>query len=336
MTECVLATGEPFAKAHHVLADCEFDVHEAPDEETLLAASVAEHSCRAVILGLTRCTGPLYDALAASGPDGAIIARFGVGHDGVDKAQAAAKNVVVTNTPGVLNDSVAEGTLWLMGAVARHVTRHDKETREGQFNPHTGLELAGRTLVVLGFGPIGQRVAKIASRGFGMRVIAADIRFRDQHATRRGESYEKLAQECGLASYVVDVDAVLPEADVISVHLAATEATRHYINAARLASVKPGAILINTARGSLIDEPALFDALQNGPLAAAGVDVFETEPYMPAAPDKDLRTLENIVLSPHTGSNTVEANTRMGEACLDNVRHFFAGRMDELTTVSCA
>lgn len=334
VAECVLAGGEVYYKAQAVFTNCEFDVRESPDEEEPLAEAVVQNACRAVIVGLTTYTGPLYDALAASSPEGSIIARFGVGHEGVDKRQAASKNIVVTNTPGVLNASVAEGAMWLMGAVARHVIRHDKETRQGRFDPHMGAELAGRTLVVLGFGPIGQRVAKTASLGFGMNVIAVDIRFRDQLETSRGESYEDLARECGLAGYVADADDVLPDADVISVHLAATDATRHYINAEWLSRVKPGAILINSARGSLVDESALFDALQHGPLAAAGIDVFETEPYMPVAPGKDLRMLENVVLSPHTGSNTVEANARMGNACLENIRHFFAGRMHELTTVS--
>jgi len=129
------------------------------------------------------------------------------------------------------------------------------------------------------------------------------------------------------------VESVFRRADVVSVHLPANAETRHFLNAHRIGLMKPSAMLVNTARGMVLDEAALFDALASGRLAGAALDVYENEPYKPASPDKDLRRLKNIVLTPHIGSNTHEANERMARACVANVSRFFAGRMGELTRV---
>jgi phosphoglycerate dehydrogenase-like enzyme len=133
-----------------------------------------------------------------------------------------------------------------------------------------------------------------------------------------------------------DANAVIQASDVVSIHLPALPSTAHFVNAELLARFRPGALLINTARGSLVDEVALYDALMNGALAGAALDVFETEPYCPRVPNKDLRRLDNVVLTPHIGSSTVEANRRMALACVANLQAFVDSRIEDLTLIPSA
>jgi lactate dehydrogenase-like 2-hydroxyacid dehydrogenase len=298
------------------------DVHcvKAPAAEAALAAAVAEHGACAVIVGTKPYTGPLYEALAKK--SGALIARFGVGHDSVNKDLARRHGIIVTNTPGVLDVSVAEHTIGLLCSLARHIAATHTEMRAGKFAPQTGLELCGKTLGILGFGNIGRRVAAIAHFGLGMEVLACD----------QVAAPANLAA-LGAARYTNDVEELFRQSDAISIHLPAIASTQKFINAARLAWLKPAALLINTARGAVLDEAALFDALAADRLAGAALDVFEREPYVPAQSDKDLRTLGNVVLTPHIGSNTREANARMAAGALANVRHFLAGRLELLNRV---
>jgi len=321
MAEIVLVTEPEFIKGQSVFTASEFDVRSAPSDEIALSEEVRRSGTRAVILGVERYTGLLYEALGETGKEsGAILARFGVGHDGVDKAKAHEYRITVANTPGALDASVAEHAIWLMGTLARNVSALDASMRRNEFVPREGVELAGKTLVVLGFGPIGRRVAKIAHHGLAMNVLAVDILPREKLETTLGASFGQIAAEYGLTDYVSRADDVLGKADIISLHLPAVEATRHFINADRLAKVKPGAFLVNTARGSLVDESALYDALvSSGRLAAAGLDVFEQEPYRPVDVEKDLRTLTNVVLTPHVGSNTYQSNIRMATMCLTTI-----------------
>lgn len=135
--------------------------------------------------------------------------------------------------------------------------------------------------------------------------------------------------------YSDKLDAALEQADFVSIHVAANERTKHLFNAARFNAMKRGSVLINTSRGSVVDESALFDTLTAGHLSAAALDVYETEPYRPVSPEKDLRTLERVVFTPHVGSNTIEANHRMTRACLANAANFHAGKLDQLTRVDC-
>jgi lactate dehydrogenase-like 2-hydroxyacid dehydrogenase len=339
--ETILVTKPEFRKAEAVFRDArDLQCEPVPPEENALAGLVARHGVRAVIVGVAPYLGALYEALASAaaahgrrpseGDTGrpglprppAIIARFGVGHDSIDKALARQHGIVVTNTPGVLDESVAEHTLWLMGCLARRIARLDACVRAGEFAGQTGTELHGKTLGIVGLGNIGRRVAAMAHFGFGMRVMACGRR-----ATADG-----LAQ-CGLERYTDNAEEVFRQSDFLSLHLRSDAGTRHFVNAARLAWLKPGAMIINTARGAVLDEAALFDALAGGRLAGAALDVFEREPYQPVEPGKDLRKLENAVLTPHIGSNTREANARMAETALGNVRHFLAHHLDRLTRV---
>ncbi len=324
MSDIVLVTEKEYRKGEAVFRAAEgVRCEAAPDDEAGLAAAVASHGARAVIIGVAPYRGPLYDALGATG--GGLIARFGVGHDGVDKAAARRHGIAVTNTPGALDASVAEHAVWMMGALARRVAALHGQFRTGSFAGEGGVEVCGRTLGILGFGAIGRRVASIASRGFGMKVIACD-----QMAP---EGMAGALANAGGGEYTTDVRLMFGAADFVSVHLPSTPATRRFIHAERLGWMRPEAFLINTARGAILDEAALFDALSTGRLAGAALDVFETEPYAPVDPTKDLRTLSNVVLTPHVGSNTAEANRRMAIASLGNVRRFLAGDMTRLDRV---
>lgn len=332
MPECVLVTGLEYGKGEPSFrSETRWRVGRAPEDEQVLARAVRDRGCRAVIVGVKRYTGPLYEALGeVGGTQGAIIARFGVGHENIDDNLARQHHIMVTNTPGVLNESVAEHALWLMGVLARHIARDDARMRAGYFSPQAGMELQGKVLGVLGFGSIGRRVAQMAHYGPGMRVLAEDIRPLADLEKKEGLSTAEVKARYGIDEYTTDVNQALAAADVVTIHMPATPETAGFFNAQRLASMKRGALLINTARGSLIDENALYDALASGHLGGAGLDVFAEEPYQPDDPAKDLRTLENTLLTPHTASDTREANARMAQAALANVDHFFAGRLGEL------
>ncbi|MEI7731658.1 MAG: NAD(P)-dependent oxidoreductase [Verrucomicrobiota bacterium] len=321
MSETILVTQPEYVKAEAVFkAAADVRCEAAPPEEGALAELVSTRRIRAVIVGVAPYRGPLYGALAKQGP--AIISRFGVGHDSIDKALSHKNGIAVTNTPGVLDESVAEHTFWLMGSLVRRVAQLDADMRQGNFRSTAGMELRGKTLGILGLGGIGRKVAAMAHFGFGMKVIVAG---RQPVASHQSTS--------GIDFYTDKAEHIFRQCDILSVHLRSDATTRHFINAERLSWLKPGALLINTARGAVMDESALFDALNTGRLAGAALDVFEHEPYQPVAAGKDLRKLDNVVLTPHVGSNTREANRRMGEASLNNVRHFLAGRLDQLSHI---
>jgi len=335
MAEMIRITESEIVKAEALFcAENEFDVCSAPDDEAELAGCIRKDGCRAIILGTNRYTGELYEALGENGgPGGAIIARFGVGTDGVDKTLAKKHRILVTNTPGVLDQSVAEHTIALLGALARNLSRLDAEFRAGQFAPATGIELAGKRLAVIGFGAIGRKVARIASAGFGMKILAADSLPGELLEKHLNKAPDNIKTEFGLQCYTSDVSGVLKEADLVSIHLPATSETQGFFNKRRFDEMKPSSLLINTSRGALINEADLYDALISGRLAGAALDVFKAEPYRPVSPEKDLRTLDNVLLTPHVASNTRECNARMAEMCLTNIHHFFAGRLDKLTRV---
>ena len=332
MTETILVTQQEFAKAEAVFrAAADVNCEPVPADEPALAAAITARGARIAVVGVAPYRGRLYEALGKAG--GALIARFGVGHDGIDKALARARNIVVTNTPGVLDISVAEHTIWLLGCLVRNVSRSEARLRAGEFIGQVGMELRGKTLGILGFGNIGRRVAAIAHFGFGMKVLAADVRPAAALEAAEKRNLAEILAACGVDRYTNNLEEVFRQSDMVSVHLPANTNTQRFINAERLAWLKPGAMLINTARGAVLDEAALYDALVAGRLAGAALDVFMAEPYQPVSPDKDLRRLGNVVLTPHIGSNTREANQRMASACLENARHFIAGRRERLTRV---
>ncbi len=288
-----------------------------PAEEAALAAAIRSGSIRHVVVGVERYGGPLYQALSKGG----VIARFGVGHDGVDKAQATARGLLCTNTPGALDDSVAEHTINLLFAAARHTVAQAAGLRAGSWSPQMGAELNGKTLAVIGCGAIGRRVAQIAARGLDMRVVGCEVADLD---------VKRMQQEFGFATVVKDFGAAIRGADFVSLHIPSLAATRHFLNRERLGLLAARCWIVNTARGALVDEVALFDALAGGRLGGAALDVFEREPYGPVAPGKDLRTLPNVIMTPHISSSTREACARMASRALRNIRLAEAGEYGQM------
>ena len=262
----------------------------APEAEENLASFIRDTGARYAIVGASTYRDGLYSAL----PSGGVIARFGVGHDGIDKVKATRAGLLCTNTPDVLVDSVAEFTMMLILAAARHVATFTEEIKGGVWRLQPGVEVRGKTIAIIGCGEIGSRVAQIASDGFQMKVICAG----------RSDDYR----------------SAVSGADFVSLHISATPDNSHFMNQDRLGMIRKEAWLINTARGYMVDERALYDALAARRIAGAALDVFEREPYEPIDPARDLRPLPNVILTPHAASSTREASARMAERALQNVR----------------
>jgi phosphoglycerate dehydrogenase-like enzyme len=312
----VLVTEPEFYRASHWFsAVAGIKCLAAPFEETALAEAVVRTGARHLVLGPAKYSDTLYRVL----PRGGVLARFGVGHDGIDKDRATAAGLLCTNTPGVLDDSVAEHAMLLVLAAARHVAAFDREMRQRSWTPRVGAELRGRTLAIIGCGRIGRATASIASRGFGMRVVG--YRRLKAAADDPGSDFHTLTH---------DFAAAVKDASFVSLHIAATAETLGFMNRERLSAMREDAWLINTARGAVVDEAALYDAVSDRRIGGAALDVFDREPYEPADPGCDLRTLDNVILTPHVGSNTVEANRRMAERALANIRLAEAGRFAEM------
>jgi len=244
-----------------------------------------------------------------------ILANFGVGFNHIDTAAAKARGIAVSNTPDVLTDSTADLAMALLLAVARRVGEGERHLRAGEWTgwrpTHMlGTQVSGKTLGLVGLGRIARAVAQRARHGFGMRVIFHDPYPPppDTVAALGVESRDSLEQ-------------VLREADFVSLHCPATPETRHLMNRARLSLMRPAAFLINTARGDVVDEAALVEALQARRIAGAALDVFEAEPQVTPA----LLAMENVVLLPHLGSATQETRVAMGLRALENLRLFFRG-----------
>lgn len=242
-----------------------------------------------------------------------IIANHSVGVDHCNLPALKARGIVVTNTPDVLSDATAEIALLLMLSAARRASEGDRLVRTGQWTSWSpsfmvGRQTTGKKLGIVGMGRVGLAVRAIVT-GLGMEV---------HYSNRRRLPPET---EAG-AIYHDSVDDLLGAVDVVSLNCPSTPETLNLMDARRLSLMKKGAILINTARGSLIDEPALIEALKNGHLFAAGLDVFKTEP----GGNPDLAKLDNVFLLPHIGSATRETRDAMGFRALDNVDAFFAGK----------
>ena len=231
-----------------------------------------------------------------------VISRTGVGYDAVDVPAATKRGVIVTTTPGVNRHAVADWALALILCCARKVPENLAEVRRGEWTRHEGMDLAEKTLGVVGLGTIGKEVAKRA-KAFGMRLLAFDLVQDLPFAAEQGIAY-------------VPLEDLLRQSDFVSIHCFLNAATRHLINAERLLLMKPTAFLINTARGGIVDTEALYRALHAKRIAGAGLDVFEGEPLRADSP---LRTLENVYLSPHTAGSTADARRLSGTAAAENL-----------------
>lgn len=242
-----------------------------------------------------------------------IIATYSVGYDHIDVKAARARGLVVTNTPEVLTDATADTAILLMLAAARRAGEGERILRAGKWDGWKptqllGTHVSGKRLGILGMGRIGQAVARRA-RGFDMQIHYSDIR--------------RLPPERELgATYHPTPEALLPHADILSLHMPGGADTARFLNAARIALLPQGAIVVNSARGTLVDDDALIAALKSGRIAAAGLDVFANEPNL----NPGYIGLENACLLPHLGSATVETRNAMGFRALDNLDAFFAGK----------
>jgi D-3-phosphoglycerate dehydrogenase len=252
-------------------------------------------------------------ALMDASPRLRVIAKHGAGVDNIDIAAATARGIVVASVPGGNADAVAEAAVAMMLAAIRQVPKVHGLVASGDYAARWSLQyeqLLGRTLGLLGIGSIGARVARICAAGFRMKVLAYDP----------GLSAEAVRERGG--EKVDDLRDLLRRSDVVSLHLPYLPATHHVIGAPELAAMKPTAVLVNAARGPLVDEAALADALNGGRIAGAALDVFEAEPPPPGAP---ILTARNIVLSPHTAGNTVDAARILACRSADIVLAVFAG-----------
>ncbi len=256
---------------------------------------------------LVLATDRIDAAVLEAGTDLKVVSTVAVGYDNIDVNTATQRGIVVTNTPGVVTESTADLTWALLCSVARRIVEGDRYIRAGKWRDWTlllmaGGDIHGKTLGICGMGRIGQAVARRAS-GFHMRVL--------YHNRHRLEP----ALEAELHATWVDKTTLLQQADFVTLHVPLSAATTRFIGAAELCLMRPTAYLINVARGPVVDETALIQALQEGWIAGAALDVFENEPHVPAA----LQSRDNVVLVPHIGSASVATRTRMAVMAAENL-----------------
>ena len=291
-----------------------FDVRFNAEDRPLTRADLAEAMASADVLVPTITDRIDADLIAGAGPNLGLIANFGNGTDHIDLAAARARRIIVTSTPGVLTDDTADMTMAMIVMVSRRFAEGMKMVRAGTWkgwSPSSllGHRVGGKRLAILGMGRIGQAVAHRA-RTFGLEVV-----YHNRH--RLPPALENMLG----ARFEPDPDRMIAEADILSLHCPATADTHHILSAGRIAAMKPEAVVVNTARGELIDEEALIAALRAGRLAGAALDVFEHEP----AVDPRLVELPNVLLIPHLGSATYESRAATGERVIANIRFWADG-----------
>lgn len=311
MRKQVLVTHRlPGERIHELSNHCDLNVWMGPG--LLDAAGLGEElaGCHGLLCLLTdRVTADL----VAQAPELEFVSSMSVGVDHVDVAALTARGIPLGHTPGVLVDTTADTAFALMLAAARRIVEADNFVRQGHWTPQnawspdffTGRDVSGATLGVIGLGAIGRAVARRAA-GFGMQVLG-------WNRTER--------QLAGVEN--VGLEELLLRSDFVSVHVALAEETRMLLNAERIALMRPGAVLVNTARGGIVDEEALAQALSRGDLYAAGIDVFEREPV---STDNPLLTLPNVVVAPHIGSATTLTRAKMADMAVGNAIDALSGR----------
>lgn len=291
---------DPLVAAGHEIVARDDDTPFTKDE---LCAAVGEVDALVCLL-TDRIDADVLDA-GAGGLR--VVANVAVGYDNIDVPAAAARGIAVTNTPGVLDETTADLAFLLILGAARLASDAERDLRSGvwdgwEITEYLGVDVHGATLGMVGFGRIGQAVARRAA-GFGMRVI---------HHTRH---------DTGIPGWTADLDGLLATSDFVSLHTPLNDETRHLIDARRLALMKPTAVLVNTARGPVVDEEALAEALHEGRLFAAGIDVYEHEPMIA----ERLLTAPRAMLLPHLGSASVSTRTRMAHLACEGAIAVLAG-----------
>ena len=301
---------DPVETRMRELFDTELNLDDRPLDGARLASAVG----RADVLVPTITDRIDAAVIAKAGDQLKMIANFGAGVDHIDVAAATERGLIVTNTPGVLTDDTADLTMGLIMAVARRVVEGSEVIQHGEFHGWSptwmlGRRIGGKRLGIVGMGRIGQALARRA-RAFGLSI----------HYHNRKPVPPRIAEELE-ATYWESLDQMLARMDVISVNCPHTPATYHLLSARRLKLIRPHAILVNTARGEIIDEGSLAAMLEKGELAGAGLDVFEHEP----AVNPKLLKLPNVVLLPHMSSATIEGRVDMGEKVIVNIRTWMDG-----------
>jgi lactate dehydrogenase-like 2-hydroxyacid dehydrogenase len=304
----------PEAVERELLRD--FDARLNAEDRPLGAEGLADAIRNADAILTTVTDKVTAEVLSAEPRRAKIVANFGVGFNNIDVEAAKARGVAVSNTPDVLTDATADLAITLLLMVARRTGEGERHLRGGHWTgwrpTHMmATHVSGKTLGLVGMGRIARAVAQRAHHGFGMKVIYHDP-FPPPADVAAALGAEPRAE----------LDAVLREADFVSLHCPATPETRHLMNRERLGLMRPDAFLVNTARGDVVDEAALVEALQQKKIAGAGLDVFEREPEVTRA----LLGMENVVLLPHLGSATTETRVAMGMRALENLRLFFGGK----------
>ncbi|MCG8307090.1 MAG: hypothetical protein MI975_06820 [Cytophagales bacterium] len=320
--EKIIVTQPEFDKGHRVFSVSDrYEYILSDGEEASLTRAIIQHEARYAIVGIIPYTKTLYEALPKAG----LIARFGVGHDNIDKELATSKDIFCTNTPEVLNDSVAEHTVALLMEISRKAGVMNHLLKHGKWYIEPGFELKDKKIAILGCGRIGRKVASILHNGFGMRVVGYDEQLNLINTGAKLDLFTEVSSS---------LEDMLSDIDFLSVHIPASKENMHFINDQVFGLIPEKAWLINTSRGVVLDELALFEALKSGSLAGAALDVFENEPYKPVAENADLRTLSNVIMTPHVGSSTKEANDRMAEVCLKNIGHAMCGEYHKMDLIN--
>ncbi|HXG09884.1 MAG TPA: D-glycerate dehydrogenase [Gemmataceae bacterium] len=295
----------PDAGLNRIKQECEAEVwpDPLPPPYDLIRQKVAD--CEGLVALLT---DQIDAALMDAAPRLKVISNFAVGFNNIDVAAATARGIAVGNTPGVLTDATADMAFCLLIAAARRVVEGHQYTLAGKWKTweplgHLGQDLVGRTLGIVGMGRIGYAMAKRCRGGWDMTVLYHDI--------HRNEKAEK-----ELGARLVDLDTLLRESDFISVHTDLNEKTRGLFGAEQFRKMKRTAVFVNTARGPLVDQKALYEALRSGTIFAAGLDVTDPEPPLP---DDPLLKLPNVVIAPHIASATIGTRNAMAEICASNL-----------------
>lgn len=283
------------------------DSFEPPKKKHIIKA-LKQKKYDAVISLLTdEIDSEIYDASPAT----KIFANYAVGYNNIDIEEAKKRGIMIANTAGTSDESVAEHTFAIMLALLRRIPEADRFVREGKYKGWcpllmVGEEISGKTIGIVGAGKIGQSVAK-KSKAFDMKINYYDI--------TRDENFEKESQ----ANFCQTLEALLNSSDIVSLHVPLLPSTKHLINKETLSKMKKGSFLINTSRGQVVDEIALYEALKSGYIKGAGLDVFEFEPEIV----KGLRKMDNVIMTPHCASSTIETRNEMAILTAENIISFF-------------
>lgn len=290
-----------------LLSDKGYDV-EVSDKDGVLSKEELIEKAKGSDALLSLLTDDIDGAiLDAIGPQLKVVSNYAVGYDNVDTNACKERNIAVTNTPGVLNESVAEYAFSLILSIAKRIPEADTFTRAGKYEGWAPMLLLGtdvfdKTLGIVGLGRIGAAVAEKAAKGFGMKILYSDPNKNEDFEKQTGAEYREL-------------DALLKESDFVSLHVPLLPATQHLISTEELSLMKESAYLINTSRGPVVDEHALVEALEQGMIAGAALDVFEDEPAL----SPGLANLNNVIVTPHIASATIETRGKMSEIAARNI-----------------